>query len=88
MIAGHHGCARARVRGAAGRIARRGIRWTRLAVTPETGVRAVDGLLTGWHEPRSSHLRLLEAVGGRELVDGPTPRSRAATSGTSSATCT
>ena len=55
--------------GAAGRIARRGIRWTRLAVTPETGVRAVDGLLTGWHEPRSSHLRLLEAVGGRELVE-------------------
>jgi S-adenosylmethionine:tRNA ribosyltransferase-isomerase len=28
----------------------------------------VDGLLTGWHEPGASHLRLLEAVGGRELV--------------------
>lgn len=34
---------------------------TDLIVTPETGVRAVDGLLTGWHEPRSSHLKLLEA---------------------------
>jgi S-adenosylmethionine:tRNA ribosyltransferase-isomerase len=43
--------------------------WTRLVVTPETGVRAVDGLLTGWHEPQSSHLRLLEAVGGRDLVE-------------------
>jgi S-adenosylmethionine:tRNA ribosyltransferase-isomerase len=31
-------------------------------------VRAVDGLLTGWHEPRSSHLQLLEAVAGPGLV--------------------
>jgi hypothetical protein len=30
-------------------------------VTGETGLRAVDGLLTGLHEPRSSHLRLLAA---------------------------
>jgi S-adenosylmethionine:tRNA ribosyltransferase-isomerase len=43
--------------------------WTRLVVTPERGVRAIDGLLTGWHEPESSHLQLLEAVGGRELID-------------------
>jgi S-adenosylmethionine:tRNA ribosyltransferase-isomerase len=42
--------------------------WTNVVVTPERGVRAVDGLLTGWHEPRSSHLQLLEAVGGAELV--------------------
>jgi S-adenosylmethionine:tRNA ribosyltransferase-isomerase len=42
--------------------------WTDLVVTPKRGVRAVDGLLTGWHEPRSSHLQLLEAVAGRELV--------------------
>ena len=42
--------------------------WTNLVVTPERGIRAVDGLLTGWHEPRSSHLQLLEAVGGRDLV--------------------
>jgi S-adenosylmethionine:tRNA ribosyltransferase-isomerase len=43
--------------------------WTSLVVTPETGVRVVDGLLTGWHEPHASHLRLLEAVGGRKLVE-------------------
>src|SRR5262249_34519729 len=42
--------------------------WTNLVVTPERGVRAVDGLLTGWHEPRSSHLQLLEAVAGPDLV--------------------
>ena len=35
--------------------------WTSLVVTGETGLRAVDGLLTGLHEPRSSHLRLLAA---------------------------
>ncbi|MEA2290213.1 MAG: S-adenosylmethionine:tRNA ribosyltransferase-isomerase [Solirubrobacteraceae bacterium] len=43
--------------------------WTQIVVTAERGVRAVDGLLTGWHEPESSHLGLLEAVGGRDLVD-------------------
>ena len=29
----------------------------------------VDGLLTGWHEPEASHLQLLEAVAGRDLLD-------------------
>jgi S-adenosylmethionine:tRNA ribosyltransferase-isomerase len=43
--------------------------WTRLVVSPERGVRAVDGLLTGWHEPRASHLLMLEAVAGRELLE-------------------
>jgi S-adenosylmethionine:tRNA ribosyltransferase-isomerase len=40
--------------------------WTNLTVTPERGVRAVDGLLTGWHEPEASHLLMLEAFVGRE----------------------
>lgn len=40
--------------------------WTNLVVTPERGIRAVDGLLTGLHEPRSSHLAMLEALVGRE----------------------
>ena len=43
--------------------------WTALTITPERGVRAVDGLITGWHEPDASHLLLLEAVGGRALVE-------------------
>jgi S-adenosylmethionine:tRNA ribosyltransferase-isomerase len=42
---------------------------TSVVVTPEHGVRAIDGLLTGWHEPESSHLRLLEAVAGPELLE-------------------
>ena len=42
--------------------------WTSHVVTPESGVRVVTGLLTGWHEPSSSHLSLLEAVAGRDLV--------------------
>jgi S-adenosylmethionine:tRNA ribosyltransferase-isomerase len=42
--------------------------WTELVVGPERGVRVIDGLLTGWHEPEASHLRLLEAVAGRELL--------------------
>jgi S-adenosylmethionine:tRNA-ribosyltransferase-isomerase (queuine synthetase) len=42
--------------------------WTSHVVTPETGVTAVDGLLTGLHEPRSSHLRMLAAFAGPELL--------------------
>jgi S-adenosylmethionine:tRNA ribosyltransferase-isomerase len=43
--------------------------WTELVITPDRGVRAVDGLLTGWHEPEASHLRLLEAVAGRPALE-------------------
>ena len=49
--------------------ARPGEGWTELVVGPERGVRAVDGLLTGWHEPEASHLRLLAAVAGPDLLD-------------------
>ncbi len=43
--------------------------WTELVVTPERGVRVVDGLLTGWHEPEASHLQMLEAVAGRRALE-------------------
>lgn len=43
--------------------------WTDHVVTPEAGVRVVDGLLTGWHEPRASHLALLETIAGRPLLE-------------------
>jgi S-adenosylmethionine:tRNA ribosyltransferase-isomerase len=43
--------------------------WTRVVVTPDRGLRAIDGLLTGWHESESSHLALLEAAAGGELLD-------------------
>ena len=43
--------------------------WTRHVVTPQTGVRVVDGLLTGWHDPDASHLLMLEAIAGRDTVE-------------------
>ena len=42
--------------------------WTDLVITPERGVRVVDGLLTGLHEPRATHLDMLEAIAGRETI--------------------
>jgi len=50
-------------------VAHPGDGWTELVVTPEYRVRAVDALLTGWHEPRASHLWMLEAVGGGEPLE-------------------
>lgn len=38
--------------------------WTELVVTPARGVRVVDGLLTGLHEPKASHLQMLAAITG------------------------
>jgi S-adenosylmethionine:tRNA ribosyltransferase-isomerase len=42
--------------------------WTNLVVTADRGLRTVDGLITGWHEPQASHLMMLEAVAGKELL--------------------
>ena len=43
--------------------------WTDLVVTPERGVMVVDGLITGWHEPETSHLQMLEAIAGCEVLE-------------------
>ncbi len=43
--------------------------WTDRVVTPATGVRAVDGLITGWHEPEATHLLMLEAVAGLPALE-------------------
>jgi S-adenosylmethionine:tRNA ribosyltransferase-isomerase len=43
--------------------------WTELVVTPERGVSAVDGLVTGWHEPEATHLLMLEAIAGRPALE-------------------
>lgn len=42
---------------------------TDLVIKPQRGVTVVDGLLTGLHEPKSTHLALLEAIAGREHLD-------------------
>lgn len=43
--------------------------WTETVITPERGLRAVDALVTGLHEPRSSHLAMLAAFAGVPLLD-------------------
>lgn len=39
--------------------------WTNLRITPDRPPRTIDSLLTGFHEPRASHLELLAALTGR-----------------------
>jgi S-adenosylmethionine:tRNA ribosyltransferase-isomerase len=38
--------------------------WTDLVIEPTRHLRSVDGLLTGFHEPRSTHLAMLTALTG------------------------
>jgi S-adenosylmethionine:tRNA ribosyltransferase-isomerase len=42
--------------------------WTDLVLGPSRPARAVTGLVTGWHAPGASHLALLVAVAGTDLV--------------------
>ncbi len=58
-------------------IAHAGEGWTELVVTPQRGVRAIDGLLTGWHEPEATHLLMLEAVAGRRALEIAYPEALA-----------
>ena len=37
-------------------------------ISADRGLQAVDGLITGWHEPQASHLQMLEAIAGPELL--------------------
>jgi len=43
--------------------------WTDLVITPEHGVRVIDGLLTGFHEPEASHLDMFTAIAGRGQLE-------------------
>jgi S-adenosylmethionine:tRNA ribosyltransferase-isomerase len=42
--------------------------WTDLVLSPDRPARVVTGLITGLHAPEASHLLLLEAVAGADLV--------------------
>ena len=42
--------------------------WTDLVITPERGAASIDALLTGFHEPRASHLQMLEAIADRRHI--------------------
>jgi S-adenosylmethionine:tRNA ribosyltransferase-isomerase len=46
-----------------------GAGWTSLVIGPERTLRTVDGLITGWHEPEASHLQLLGALVGQDLLE-------------------
>ncbi len=41
---------------------------TNLVISPKRGLRTIDGLLTGWHDPQASHLHLIEAAAGPKLL--------------------
>jgi S-adenosylmethionine:tRNA ribosyltransferase-isomerase len=43
--------------------------WTGLVIDPDRGIHAVDGLITGWHEPQASHLRMLAALAGVPFLE-------------------
>ncbi len=49
-------------------VVRQAAGWTDLVLGPGRPCRVVDGLVTGWHDAGSSHLLLLEAVAGPDLV--------------------
>lgn len=42
--------------------------WTEHVIGPGTPIRVIDGLITGWHEPGASHLDLLAAVAGHDVL--------------------
>ena len=68
--------------------------WTDLVITPERPLRAVNAMITGLHEPRATHLAMVEQVIAAAGGDHPSHtsiaptarRSEADTCGTSSAT--
>jgi S-adenosylmethionine:tRNA ribosyltransferase-isomerase len=43
--------------------------WTDLVIGPDTEIRALDGLLTGFHDSDSSHLAMLESIAGGDLLE-------------------
>jgi S-adenosylmethionine:tRNA ribosyltransferase-isomerase len=43
--------------------------WTDILITPKRGIRSVNGLLTGLHEPLSTHLAMLETLSGRKHLE-------------------
>jgi S-adenosylmethionine:tRNA ribosyltransferase-isomerase len=42
--------------------------FTRLYIHPERGAHVVDGLLTGLHDPVTSHLAMLYTIAGPDMI--------------------
>jgi len=53
---------------AAGGKGHAGSGWTDLVITPQHDMNVVDGLITGWHQPDSTHLAMLHAIAGPNVV--------------------
>ena len=49
-------------------VAHPGEGWTRLVITPDRPIRAINALLTGLHEPQASHLAMLQTLAGLEHI--------------------
>ena len=45
-----------------------GCGFTNLVIEPGRDVTAIDGLITGFHEPKATHLWMLEAIAGPDLL--------------------
>jgi S-adenosylmethionine:tRNA ribosyltransferase-isomerase len=43
--------------------------WTNLVITADRRLHCVDGIITGWHEPEASHLQMLAAIAGPDLLE-------------------
>ena len=46
------------------RVTHPGQGWTKLVITPDFQIQAVNAMLTGLHEPQASHLHMLQALAG------------------------
>lgn len=42
--------------------------WTKLVITPDRPMRVIDGLITGMHEPKATHLAMLMALAGKPHI--------------------
>ena len=42
--------------------------WTDLVIPSHHEMKVVDGLITGWHQPDSTHLAMLDAIAGHDVV--------------------
>ena len=43
--------------------------WTSLVITPQRGIYSIDGMLTGLHEPRSTHLAMLSTLADKRHLE-------------------
>jgi S-adenosylmethionine:tRNA ribosyltransferase-isomerase len=61
--------------------------FTRLLIHPQRGIKIVNGLITGLHDSSTSHLTMLYALTGQELIRAAyREASQPGTCGTSSVT--